>query len=111
MAPGPKAEQYEKYIVNNSNDKILSPSIVLFEVYRKLKKEKGEEKALEAHAHLQNTRVVPLDEGIALNAADISLKTNLGTVDSIIYATALRYHAELVTGDHHFKELPNVTII
>jgi predicted nucleic acid-binding protein len=76
-----------------------------------LKREKGEEKALEAHAHLQNTRVIPLDPPTALSAADIGLKTGLGTVDSIIYATALRYNAELVTGDHHFKALPNVTIV
>lgn len=111
MAPGPKAEKYEKYVAGNTSDNILSPSIVLLEVYRKLKKEKGEEKALEAYAHLQNTRVVPLDESMALSAADVGLKTGLGTVDSIVYATALRYKATLVTSDHHFKILPKVTIV
>jgi len=84
---------------------------VVFEVYRKVKKDKGEEKALEAYAHLENTRMVALDSYVCLAAADLSLKTGLGTVDSIIYATAAQYHAQLITSDHHFKGLPKVTLI
>ena len=71
----------------------MTPSVVVLEVYRKIKKEKGEEKALEAFAHLEQTRLVPLDSGLALSAADIALRTRLGTVDSIIYATAIRHKA------------------
>jgi len=52
-----------------------------------------------------------LDSSIALAAADLGLKTGLGTVDSIIYATARRYDAELVTSDRHFQKLPRVTLI
>jgi predicted nucleic acid-binding protein len=83
----------------------------LLEVYRRIKKDKGEEKALEAYAHLEGTRTVVLDPSIALTAADLGLKTGLGTVDSIIYATALRYDAELITSDHHFQDLKGVSII
>jgi len=92
-------------------DTILTPTIVLLEVYRKIKKDRGEEKALEAYAHLDGTRTVGLDSSIALAAADLGLKTGLGTVYSIIYATARRYDAELVTSDHHFQKLPGVTLI
>ncbi len=92
-------------------DEILTPSIVIMEVYRKIKKDRGEEKALEAHAHLQDTHVAPLDPHLALAAADLSLSQGLGTVDSIIYATALEYGAELLTKDHHFQGLPRVTIV
>ncbi len=83
----------------------------MLEVYRKVKKDRGEEKALEAYAHLEDTRVVPLDSHLALVAADLSLGKNLGTVDSIIYAAATQYGAELVTKDHHFEGLPKVTMI
>ena len=81
------------------------------EAYRKIKKDRGEEKALEAYAHLEGTRTIVLGSGIALAAADLGLTTGLGTVDSIIYATALRYGAELITSDHHFQGLPGVTLI
>ena len=80
-------------------------------MYRKIKKDVGEEKALEAYAHMEATRTVSLDPGTALAAADLSLRTGLGTVDAIIYATATRHHAELITGDHHFQGLARVTII
>jgi toxin FitB len=84
---------------------------VVLEVYRKIKKDKGEEKALEAYAHLDGTIVVPLDIRTAVAAADIGLKTRLGTVDSIIYAVARHYKADLITGDHHFQGLEKVTLI
>ena len=42
-------------------------------------------------------------EPVALAAADFGLKTGLGTVDSIIYATARRYGAESITSGHHFR--------
>ena len=83
----------------------------MFEVYRKMKREKGEEKALEAYAHLDGTVVDALDSSTALAAADLSLKTGLGTVDSIIYATAERREAELVTRDHHFKGMPRTILV
>ncbi len=83
----------------------------MLEVYRKVKKDRGEEKALKAYAHLENTRVVPLDSHLALAAADLSLSKKLGTVDSVIYAAAMQHGAELVTKDHHFEGLPKVSMI
>jgi len=84
---------------------------VVLEVYRKIKKDKGEEKALEAYAHLDGTSVVPLDVRTAVAAADLGIKTGLGTVDSIIYAIAKHHKAELVTSDHHFEGLEKVTLV
>ncbi len=111
LANGQRAEEYEKYIVQTPNSDIVTPTVVMFEVYRKVKKDNGEERALEAYAHLDGTRVVPLNPSIALAAADLSLKTGLGTVDSIIYATADRYRVELLTSDHHFRGLPRTVLV
>jgi len=108
---GSKADDYARHIIQTPTGSILTPTVVLLEVYRKIKKDRGEEKALEAYAHLQDTRMVPLDPHTAVAAADIGLRTGLGTVDSIIYATSTRYGAELLTGDHHFEGLPRVTLI
>lgn len=111
LGGGPKAENYGKRITQNTPDKILTPTVVVLEVYRKIKKERGEDKALEAYAHLGDTRIITLDSHIALTAADLSLKAGLGTVDAIIYATATLHRAELLTSDHHFEGLPGVTLV
>jgi len=108
---GSNADDYARRIIQTPTGSILTPTVVLLEVYRKIKKDRGEEKALEAYAHLQDTRMVPLDPHTAVAAADLSLRTGLGTVDSIIYATSTQYGAELLTSDHHFEGLPRVTLI
>jgi len=48
---------------------------------------------------------------MALVAANIGLKTKLGTMDSVIYATTVKYKARLLTSDHHFQGLAQVTIV
>lgn len=111
LGGGPKAEKYGRYISRTPTFEILTPSLVVFEVYRKVEKEKGEEKAMEAQAHLEETRTVSLDTRLAAAAAEVSLRTGLGIVDAVIYATASQHRAELLTSDHHFKGLPNVTLI
>lgn len=54
------------------------------------------------------TKIIPLDEAISLNAADLSIKFGLGVVDSIIIATA-KYiiNAKIITSDEHFKKFDN----
>jgi len=89
----------------------LTPTIVIYEVYRKIKKMKGEERALEAYAQISRTRIVELTESLSLQAADISLKVGLGLADSIVAATAKAYNAEIITGDRHLKEAENVKFI
>jgi len=46
-----------------------------------------------------------------LEAADISLTTNLGTADSIIIATAKAYNAQIITSDEHLKNIKGVKFI
>ena len=85
--------------------------IVLYEVYRKVKKIKGEQIALENVAVLTQTNVVPVDETLSLEAADYSLEHGLHFSDALIYATARRFEIQLYTSDEHFKNLPHVTWI
>lgn len=60
---------------------------------------------------MERSYIIPLNEKIALLAADIKQKYKLHTIDAIIYATAQYKGLILVTGDQHFKGLPNVEII
>ena len=65
----------------------------------------------EAAARLKAATVVPLDERLALDAADLSLRCKLPLADAVVYATAQAHGAVLVTGDAHFKTLPGVHYI
>lgn len=106
LADGPLAPQYEKCFENL--DKVITPSLVMYEVYQKVKAEKGEELALSVIAQMEKTRIVPVDQEIALLAADLSSKHALPLPDAIVYATAIREKARVVTSDPHFKNLQEV---
>ena len=106
---GHLAEQYAGYVSNLK--KIVTPTIVFYEVHRKIKKEVGKEAALDAVAQLQETTVVPLTDSLAYLASNLSLEHKLTMADAIIYATALDSGVELITSDADFKNLPSVTYI
>ena len=91
--------------------RIVTPTIVLYEVYKKIKREKTEEEALAAASIINRTVVIDLSESIALFAADLSIKYSLPMADAIVYATALEKNCKVVTSDTHFKELNKVIFI
>ena len=111
FADGPLAERYASHVEQVSADTTVLPTIVLYEVYKKIKRERGEEKALAAYAQLMRARVIPLDASLALEAADLSLELGLGMADAIVYATAKREAATLVTSDEHFRNFADVAFI
>jgi len=63
---GRLADAYQKYLADQDN--LLVPAIILYEVYKVLKREVGEEKALLAAGYMKNSPVIPLDETLALAA-------------------------------------------
>ena len=86
-------------------------AIEIYEVYKVIRRDLSEERALEAVAALQKAKIVPLDSSLALEAADISLAFGLAMADSIVYATARRHGAKLVSGDADFEGLPDAVVI
>jgi len=89
-------------------DELIVPTITLYEVYKKLLAEQNEEYALDVVSYMQTGTVIELTAGLSLSAAQISRKHKLPMADSIIYATSLRYSAEIFSCDKHFKDIPNV---
>ena len=87
---------------------LIVPTITLYEVYKKLLAEKGEEYAQAVVSYMQTGTVIELNAGLSLSAAQISRKHKLAMADSIIYATSLHYSAVLFSCDKHFKDLPNI---
>jgi predicted nucleic acid-binding protein len=106
---GPLAERYAAYLTPRYQ--LITPTIVLYEVYKKIKRERGEEEALLFAGRLSATQVVHLTESIALLAADLSLRHGLAMADAIVYATAKDQEAEVVTGDADLKDLPGVIYV
>lgn len=109
LADGPKADKYAGYF--SDVEEIITPTIVIYEVYKKVMREFGEEAAIAVTAHMNKTRVIDLTEQISLLAATLSLKNNLPMADAIVYATARTFNCSVVTGDNHFKNLADVIFI
>jgi len=89
-------------------EKLLVPSITLTEVFKCIMRQRDENAALEAIAHMEQGRVVTLDSSLAIDAAVFGLKYKLPLADSIIYATGNKFNAVVWTQDVDFKALPNV---
>ena len=86
------------------SENLLVPVITLYEVFKKVLRERGENDALQIAAMMQAGQVIDLDSSLVLEAA----RHALPLADSLIYATALRHGATLWTQDEHFKDLPQV---
>ena len=84
---------------------------MIYEVYKKIKRDRTEEEALLAVSLMKKTAVTSLEESIALLAADLSLKYHLPMADAMVYATAVENDAQLITSDAHFKDLERVILI
>ena len=89
-------------------DELLVPSITLTEVFKCIMRQRDEDAALEAIAHMEQGRVVLFDSALAIDAAVYGLKHKLPLADSIIYATAKKFGAVIWTQDADFKALPDV---
>ena len=108
---GPKAGKYNEIIDRTRPSEIITSVVVLYEVYKKVKRIKGEQIALENVATLTQTKIVPVDSTLSLEAADYSLEHGLHFSVALIYATARHFDARLHTSDEHFKDLPYVKFI
>jgi predicted nucleic acid-binding protein len=111
FSEGPLAGTYAPYVEKTNEKNYITPTIVIYEVYRKMKSLLGEQKALEAFSQMSRTRIVELTNDISLRAADISLNLKMGTADAIIVATARECNAEIVTSDKHLKDEKGVKFI
>lgn len=106
FADSPLAENYATAIENT--DELLVPSIVLYEVFKKITLAYDENKAFQAIAQLKQGQVLDVNEAIALYAGKISIEKQLPMADALIYATAILHNATILTQDAHFEGLPQV---
>lgn len=92
-------------------DKLIVPTICIYEVFKRLLAERDEDSALLSVGLMSHGREVELDRNIAIDAAQISRELKLAMADSIILATARAHNATLWTQDEHFKDIDGVKYI
>ena len=109
FADGPRAGDYEEHL--SDLEQVLTPTLVVYEIYKWLKRERSEEEALVAVGQLDKSHIVPLTTTIALTAADLSLEHGLAMADATVYATGLVHQVPVITSDGDFQGLPGVVYI
>jgi len=90
---------------------LVVPVLCLFEVFKRIIRQRSEGDALEAAAAMQQGQVVDLTADLALTAARLSARGSLPLADSIILATAREYNATLWTQDSDFEGMAGVRFI
>jgi len=102
--------QNSKFFVQPIQDleNLLVPSICIYEVFKRMLLDMGEEDALQAIGIMAYGREIELDRLIAIEAAQISVDLKLAMADSVILATSRAHDAILWTQDAHFKDIEGV---
>lgn len=112
LGNGPKADRFATHLQSQTAT-LLLPTIVAYEVHKKLCRET--ERTVADHFLSQamgfKERLISLTFDLAVSASQLSIETGLPMADAIIYATARRFEAQLITSDSHFASLPRVTLI
>jgi predicted nucleic acid-binding protein len=106
---GPNAEVFAPAI--ESTPKLLVPSVCLYEVLKRYLLNGDKKGGLERVSAMRMGKVVDIDEGLALQASELSVKHGLAMADSMIYAVARQHDAQFWTQDVDFKGLPGVKFV
>ncbi len=106
FSDGSNAEAFAEPLADVEN--LIVPVICLYEVFKVVLRQRGENDALQAVAVMEQAKIVDLTPDLALSAARISVDNKLPMADSIIAATAERYSAVIWTQDEDFAGMPSV---
>jgi toxin FitB len=109
FAEGSNAEFFAPVIEDTKN--LLVPVICIYEVFKKLLKQSGDNEAQIHVSDMKQGRIIEIDESLALSAAKLSADLKLPMADSLILAAARANNATLWTQDEHFKDLDGVKYI
>ena len=97
--------------VIQATDTLIVPTICMYEVFKRILAQRGEEAALQAVGIMSLGNSADLTQEIAINAAHISSAHKLALADSIILATARANKATLWTQDADFEGMAGLRYI
>jgi predicted nucleic acid-binding protein len=104
FADGPNAARFAPPIEATAS--LIVPTLSIFEVFKRIAQQRGDDDALRAVAIMEQATVVDLDRATALAAARLSIDHGIALADSVMLATAQRHRALLWTQDAEFDGLP-----
>ena len=87
---------------------LVVPTVTIYEVFKVVLRESGENDALQAAAAMQRGKIIDLSTSLATAASRLSLEHHLPMADSIILATAQAFNAVIWTQDSDFKGIKTV---
>ncbi|HIH34530.1 MAG TPA: type II toxin-antitoxin system VapC family toxin [Nanoarchaeota archaeon] len=110
----PIGKRVETYLEDKDNE-IFTPSIVLLELSCKAAKEKWDFKNISDFIKM-HSRAIGLGEEVIEKCGvlytDLKKKNKrFGLVDAVIFTTSLRLDAKVLTGDEHFRGLKNAIML
>ena len=109
LADGPNADFFANSILATAD--LLVPTLSLYEVFKRVLQQRGEDDALQAVALMQQGAIVELSAPLALSAARISFNDKIPMADSIMLATARAYGATLWSQDSDFENIAGVRYV
>ena len=109
---GSKSGEQARKIIEDSEERAVISSVNVAEVYGWILKYYDEGVAEEKRAAMRERAFVcDVDEEIAVEAARMRRQKKWGLGDAIVFATAKKSEAVIVTGDPHFRNTGNVIFL
>ena len=106
FADGRNARFFAPALEDTEN--LIVSTINIYEVFKRILQQRGEDSALQAVALMHQAGVVDVTSPIAMDAVKLSIDLKLPMADSLILGTA-RYCGDILwTQDAHFYGLPNI---
>jgi predicted nucleic acid-binding protein len=106
FADEPTAEFFAEAI--EDPELLVVPSVCIYEVFKVVLRERGEDDAFTAIAAMEQGMVVDLDAELAMEAAAVGLEEGLAFADSVIFTVAKKHNAVIWTQDSHFADKAGV---
>ena len=103
---GPNAGLFAEPLADAS--RLVVPTVSVDEVFRVVRRRRGEDDALRAAALMSRGREIPLTSTLALEAAHLAHERGLAMADGIILATARLARATLWTQDVDFDGMQHI---
>ena len=109
FADGENASFFASVI--EDTQRLIVPTICIYEVFKRLMGQRGENAALVNIGDMHQGRIADLTTPIALQAAKLSSDLKIAMADSIMLATARTFQATLWTQDADFEGIEGVEYI
>lgn len=106
LTDGPNADTFAEPLSDVS--RLVVPTVSVYEVFRVVLRQRGEDDALRVAALMNRGREIPLSCALALEAARLAHERSLAMADGIILATARLTGAMLWTQDVDFEGMAGV---